>query len=116
MKVLICGDRHWTDRTKIVSWIAKLKDQGFDTVIEGEARGADTMAREEALNAHIKVIAVPADWKIYGRSAGPIRNKEMLCHYPDLVVAFHSDIEHSKGTKNMIEQAKKAEIEVILVE
>lgn len=46
----------------------------------------------------------------------PIRNKQMLDEgKPDLVLAFHTDIENSKGTKNMIYQAKKRGIKVILI-
>jgi len=34
---------------------------------------------------------------------------------PDLVLAFHTDIKNSKGTKNMIQQAEKRGIKVILI-
>ena len=34
---------------------------------------------------------------------------------PDKVYAFHPDITKSKGTKNMVEQASKRGIEVIVV-
>ena len=58
----------------------------------------------------------PADWKKYGRAAGPIRNKQMLNEgKPDLVLAFHTNIENSKGTKSMIQIAKKSEIKIILI-
>ncbi len=50
----------------------------------------------------------PAKWNLYGKGAGHIRNKEMIDKgKPDKVVAFHSDISKSKGTRNMINQAKK---------
>ena len=51
------------------------------------------------------------------KSAGTDRNTQMLVEgEPSLVVAFHSNIAKSKGTKNMIKQAKDAGIETILVE
>lgn len=82
-------------------------------VIEGEALGADTLAREAAEYFGIEVERYPANWTLYGRAAGPIRNNQMLTEgKPDLVVAFHHDIEHSKGTKNMVKQAKALGIPV----
>lgn len=38
MRVLMCGDRDWTNVETIKSWVAKLQDWGYDTVIEGAAR------------------------------------------------------------------------------
>ena len=34
---------------------------------------------------------------------------------PDLILAFHNDIENSKGTKNMVMQAKKRGIKTIVI-
>ena len=117
MRVLICGSRDWTDIELIRSWIAKLQDWGYSTVIEGEARGADSIARNEANKAGMIVMKFPANWDKYGKSAGPIRNTQMLVEgKPDLVVAFHNNIQISKGTKNMIKQAEAARVKVILVE
>lgn len=115
-KVLVCGDRNWTDRLSIRTWLRGLQKEGYDTVIEGEARGADTIAREEAELLGMTVEKYSADWKKYGKAAGPIRNAEMLKADPDLVLAFHSDILKSKGTSNMIRQAKKRGVGVTLTD
>lgn len=45
-----------------------------------------------------------ADWAKYGRSAGPKRNKQMA-EVSDYVICFWDG--GSKGTKSMIEYAKK---------
>ena len=113
MRVLICGDRHWCDNDTIKKYLESLPK---DTVIiEGEAPGADIMAREEAQKLGLKVLWFPAEWAKYGRSAGPIRNKRMLDEdKPDLVVAFHNNIEKSKGTRNMLKQAEMAKIPIKL--
>jgi hypothetical protein len=120
-KVLICGDRNWLDRETICAWIAMLQDWGYKFVIEGEAPGADTIAREEAEAAHMIILSrdstakgFPAQWSQYGRAAGPIRNREMLDQRPDLVLAFHPDITKPKGTADCIKEAKRRGIEVIL--
>jgi len=80
-------------------------------VIEGEAKGADTMAREWAEHSGISVEKYPADWDTYKRAAGPIRNKQMIDEgKPDVVIGFHQDLESSKGTKNMQTQSLKAKL------
>lgn len=80
-------------------------------IIEGECRGADRIAREEAEKLGMEVIPFEAKWERYGRGAGHIRNQKMLDEgKPDKVVAFHNDITSSKGTKDMIRRAKEADI------
>lgn len=57
-----------------------------------------------------------AEWDKYGRAAGPIRNKQMLLYVLEakpLVIAFWDGI--SRGTKNMVSQAEKADVEVRIV-
>ena len=115
MKVLITGDRDWTDIETIRAWLSKLQDWGCTIIIEGGARGADKIAGSEARRMGMKVIEVPADWSRYGKGAGLIRNQEMLELKPDLVVAFHSDLPRSKGTTDMVRRARKEGVEVILV-
>ena len=76
MRVLICGDRNWSDRKKIKKRLEQLLDEveEFITVIEGEARGADTLGREVAESLGLKVEKFPALWEIYGRGAGQGRH------------------------------------------
>lgn len=111
LKIIVCGSRTWNDRGWITQVLSAVKSNlGTFTVIEGEATGADTIARQVAVNVlNLPVEQVPADWNKYGRGAGPIRNKEMLIgHKADGVLAFHLNLQHSKGTANMISQALAA--------
>ena len=111
MRVLICGDRNWSDEKVIEKVIIELPVT--TVIIQGGARGADSIAEKIARQRGMDVLTFRAEWEKYGRSAGPIRNREMLIEgMPDLVIAFHQDLEHSKGTKNMVEQARKAGIQV----
>lgn len=103
MRVLITGDRDWTDSVLMRKALSTLTHH--DEIIEGEARGADAMSRDIAKASGVKVIPVPADWVTYGRAAGPIRNKWMLDMNPDEVWAFHNNIATSRGTLNMVQQA-----------
>lgn len=85
----------------------------FTCVIEGEARGADKLGAAWAARNDVPVEKYPADWNRYGRGAGPVRNKQMIVEgKPDLVVAFSYDIKNSKGTANMIAQARRYDLPV----
>lgn len=117
MRILICGDRDWDNRwaikRRVLNLMAKHDLKPSDLVIiEGGAMGADRQAREVAESLGIAVMEFPANWNFYHKPAGPIRNAWMLrWGMPDEVWAFHPYIENSKGTKNMVEQAKKGKIE-----
>jgi hypothetical protein len=105
MKVLCCGDREWKNWSLIRKTLSGL---GPNTcIIEGEARGADKMCRWVAEQLGYEVRKYPADWALHGKAAGPIRNRQMFdTEKPDLVIAFHNDLENSKGTKDMVEYAR----------
>lgn len=118
VRVLVCGDRNWTDRKLIESQLIRLDEvQGIDVVIEGEARGADSIGRDVALEVlKVPVERFPAQWDKFGRAAGPIRNQQMLTEgKPDWVIAFHDDIKHSKGTRDMKNRAERAGIPVEVI-
>lgn len=109
MKVLVCGDRYWDNFDLIRKRLAKLPKDTI--IIEGECKGADLMAKQAAIELKLEVESYPADWKKYGRAAGPIRNNQMLVEgKPDLVIAFHNSLHKSKGTRNMLNLTRRAKI------
>lgn len=113
MRVLVTGGRDFTDKTLLFETLDRLHAvHSFSLLIHGDASGADRLGGEWAIERGLAVQAHPADWKKLGRSAGPIRNREMLKENPQLVVAFPG----GKGTADMVKVARKAGIEVILVE
>lgn len=81
-------------------------------VIQGGARGADRLAGQIAAAFGIDCIEVPAEWDRYGRGAGPKRNQKMLEMEPNLVLAFHEQMDLGKGTRDMVTRARKAGIDV----
>jgi YspA, cpYpsA-related SLOG family len=121
MRVLICGDRNWQDRDLIELKVIELENEPRHlrdglTLIHGAARGADSLAASVCDLRGWEVKGYPADWARLGRAAGIIRNQQMLDEgEPDLVVAFHDDLEHSKGTGDMVRRARKAGIPVEVV-
>jgi len=118
MKVLICGSRHFNDYEKLKKDVLDALPVGDylgATVISGHARGADTLGERLAEDMGWGLAVFPADWKTYGKGAGPIRNAQMLREgKPDVVIAFRGP--ESRGTQNMIDQATKAGIEVRIIE
>lgn len=124
MRVLICGGRNEPVQP-IVEWLTNnleqcLKDKFgtvffnpvVDVVIHGGAKGADTAAGIWAEANYIPLEVYRANWDLFGKAAGHIRNARMLkTGMPDVIVAFPG----GSGTANMIKQASKAKIPVIKV-
>jgi hypothetical protein len=113
MRVLICGDRNWTDLESIRCHVNALPEG--TVVIEGDCRGADRMAGIAARERGLTVEVYPADWNQYGKRAGYLRNTQMLVEgKPDLVLAFHHDILQSKGTAMMVKIAQTAGVQTVV--
>ena len=113
MKVLVCGDRNWAREAPIRERLSTLPKDAI--IIEGGARGADTLARHAAEYLGLKVVEFPADWDRHGRAAGPIRNRQMLDEKPDLVIAFHPDLDSSRGTADTVREARRRGILVEVI-
>lgn len=73
------------------------------TVVTGGARGVDKWAEQTARHYLRDVVVYEPDWKKYGKSAGFIRNNEIVRDC-DVVVAFWDG--KSKGTKHSIQLAR----------
>jgi hypothetical protein len=103
LKILVCGGRDYNDHEFLFRALDHVhKDKGPVTgVIHGGASGADGLAGAWATAARIPVTAVHAKWNLYGKAAGPLRNREMLGLKPDLIVAFPG----GRGTEDMCRQA-----------
>lgn len=114
MRVLVCGGRKFDDALTLGSWLGGIhRDHTISLIIEGGQTGADTMAREFAKWAGIPFKTFEADWKTFGKAAGPRRNQLMLDQgKPDLVVAF----EGGPGTANMVAKARLANVRVLIAE
>lgn len=110
MRVLVCGDRTWNKASAIHRELAKLSS--ITCIIEGGAPGADSIAYSWASEMVVECETYRADWIRFGKAAGPLRNQRMLTEgKPDLVLAFHPNIDRSKGTRHMVEIARRAGVE-----
>jgi len=104
-KLIVAGGRDFIDTTRGFKTLDKLTANLKDIeVVCGEARGADTVGKLWAESKGYPVKSFPADWDKYGKAAGHVRNSEMA-NYGTHLIAFWDG--SSRGTKNMIESAKK---------
>lgn len=112
MKVIVCGGRDFTDTGFIYKTLDKYhKVNQFSELIEGDARGVDRIAGYWARKNKINNRKFPANWHLYGKAAGFIRNREMIFENPELIIAFPG----GAGTNQMISLAKyyKIPLEII---
>ena len=71
--------------------------------------GVDACAAQLARTHNLKVEEHPADWSEHERAAGPIRNQQMVDSSDALVAIWDGK---SRGTKDIIQKAIKAGLEV----
>ncbi len=121
MRVLVCGGRDFAlpeksieasnQRSFIWNYLTQvnLGVEPIEVLIHGGAVGVDRCAGQWAHNQRITVREFIAQWDKYDKSAGPIRNQQMLDEgKPDLVIAFPG----GRGTADMVRRAKKAGVKV----
>lgn len=112
-KVLVCGGRDYNNIPYLCGFLDCFHTQtGISLLIEGGAKGTDHLAQSWAKTHNVTFTTYRANWDKHGKSAGPIRNRQMLEEgLPDVVIAFPG----GRGTDNMIDQARKKGIPVIMV-
>jgi len=111
MRVIIAGSKNITDFDHLINALnaASTHDIQVDEVVSGGARGVDALGEEYAEDMVIPLHIYPAWWSYYGKRAGYIRNKQMA-EFADALIAIWDG--ESKGTKNMIDLAKKHKLKV----
>lgn len=109
----VTGDREWNDRVRMVRILKRYPAGTW--LIHGDARGADRMAGEIGKDFGFVVVAIPYISSL-GRAGGPVRNLRMLDVFEALlknlpaeghVIYFHDKLSESKGTKNMVDAARR---------
>ena len=115
MRVLVCGTRNFSDEKVIRDVMRRLPEESV--IIEGGAKGADSIAKKIGGERGMEVLEFAADWDKKGRAAGIIRNQQMLDEGdPDVVYAFYmseADKLKSIGTKDMVRRATDAGVRTV---
>ena len=113
-KVIVAGSRGFADYHLLCAKMDFFtSDHSAVEVVSGTARGADQLGDRWARERGHAIKKFPADWDAHGKRAGFIRNIQMA-EYADALVAFWDG--ESRGTKHMIEEMRRLDKPVRVVE
>lgn len=110
--LLVAGSRTFNEKEMAfqILDIALKNHIGNCILVSGHAKGADTIAEQYAAEKNIPIKIFPADWDLYGKRAGYIRNMQMhdYISYPydrkRACICFWDG--NSKGTEQNFKLAK----------
>lgn len=105
-RVLVFGGRDYTDAVRVEQVLRASLEEG-DIVVHGGAPGADSLAGDIAgrvLGHEVEVH--PANWALYRKAAGPMRNQDMIDSGIDYAIGFPG----GKGTADMLSRVMRAGI------
>lgn len=103
MKTIIAGSRTATWQN---TWDALLSCEWrheVTGVLCGMAKGADLHGKSWANANKIPVSKWPANWEVYGKGAGAVRNQQMADRAEALIAVWDGQ---SSGTADMIQRAQ----------
>lgn len=109
-KLIIAGSRSLQERKEeawpiLVRFLFTYKQKhNIIEIVSGTAAGADRFGEQYAEQNNIPLKKMPADWNKYGRSAGPIRNRQMAEYADEAVILWDGK---SPGGLNMIETMRE---------
>jgi hypothetical protein len=109
MKVAVIGSRSFNDYELLRQTLSKLE---ITLVVSGGAKGADSLGEEYANANNIPTKIFLPDWDKYGKSAGMLRNSDII-NEAEIVVAFWDG--ESKGCKDAIAKANKLNKKVLII-
>lgn len=103
-RVVVAGSRNYNNYQEAKAYIdfcvQRLEKQHTLIFVSGGCRGADSLGERYANENGWAVERYLADWKRYGKCAGPIRNRQMA-EVSDYVICFWDG--QSRGAKSMID-------------
>ena len=94
--------------------LGKIQELEISEIVSGGASGVDAMAERFANENGIAVKVYNADWKKYGRGAGPVRNKEMAEYVGEKGALIVFWDHKSKGTGSMNKLAEKNNVKTYI--
>lgn len=121
-RIIVCGGRHFDDYPRLTAEInGVVQSLGLQMnemeIISGHCAGTDQLGERYAEEHEVDCKVFPAEWKKYGRAAGPIRNSQMIDYAAEsvmpVVVAFVSP--KSKGTMDTVNKARKKGFKVFII-
>lgn len=128
LRIIVAGGRDFKNYDLLSDTLMKYLEDIDDTrivnnpkqvkFVSGTARGADSLGEQFAYTWGYDVVRFPADWDTYGKSAGYRRNAKMAKFASEennvgVLIAFWDG--KSRGTKHMIDLAKRYGLKVYVV-
>jgi aspartokinase-like uncharacterized kinase len=115
--VIVTGGRDFNEKQRLIRALDALAPS---LIMHGNARGADTLADLYAVANGLPVARFPANWELFGKKAGPTRNRWMLqsaAAYADggwrvTVLACPG----GAGTADMVRQSKLGMHKVVMLD
>ena len=112
MRLGVIGSRSFSGYAFFCSHLSKFKHDDL-TIVSGGARGTDSLAQTYAKHNGLKILIVYPNWHKHERSAGFIRNQEVVNESTELIT-FWNGI--SPGTKNVIDIANRQKKKVTIIQ
>lgn len=110
-RVDISNNKHTLGMRRMIHDLTKAM-KVTDIMVSGGAPGADTHGEEGAADNHRSRLIHEADWEVYGKAAGHIRNA-LIVKDADILFAFYTQRgDSSSGTFNCVKQAMRKHIPV----
>lgn len=107
-RVIVAGSRTFDHLDIAFEYLDKLLQRlvlnGRVEIVSGGARGADSLAESYAAARGLRIHRFPAEWELFGKSAGFVRNNKMAWYGTHLVSFWNGK---SKGTYQMIQLAEQ---------
>jgi hypothetical protein len=111
MRAAIIGSRSFNNYKLVLETLLGYENT-ITVIVSGGAKGADTLGERWAKEKNKETLIFYPDWGKYGRSAGFIRNKDII-ENSDIVFAFWDG--KSKGTKSSIDLTIKLNKELKII-
>ena len=102
MRTIIAGSRHNDDLSFLQSIMLRLSWEPT-VVLCGCADGVDALGKRWAKENSIKIEYYLANWKKFGKAAGPMRNSKMVSNAEALVLVWDGK---SKGSADVLAKAR----------
>lgn len=122
MKLIIAGSRHlelnYDFLEGLKDFVGESGNPIYEVISGGCPTGIDKLAKDyfdcETFEGVVNYKEFPADWNKYGKSAGPIRNKQMAEYGDALLLIWDGESNGSKNMKKEMLKFNKPIYEVIL--
>ena len=114
LKLIIAGSRGFGNLDRLEKEVLKYlkihkKKGDVVEVLSGTARGADKLGEVFAQKYGLKVQPYPAEWDVYGKKAGMIRNQKMADNATHCILFWDG---HSPGTRQMARMDQKSNLKL----